>query len=368
MKHLTLILLFFVLDNGLSGHLKSTIRNTNVMYDNQQKQTLVLKEEINLKKVVEISNNWKMINKITVIGNLCFVATQGTGIRVLNIEYITNPQEIGVIDISVKDFSVQNEHIFIINSSGLKIINIKDINNPFEEASINTVAKKWRIGKKEFKKIEKADFNCIHVNDDYLYLGDKTGYIYIYNISDPIQPIELSTFRTEGGKINAISVFDNYASILCSAAPWASDIIVGQGVHIYDLLNIAEPSPVAFHKTADIPMHICSDSIYVYIVGCSRPRKQAQMHIFFKDDLTSSFHPFSTIEEKFTSDAELLGDYLYLAASDGIYIYNRIADKVGYLQTKDEVRSLAKSGDFLLTAVNNKLVIYRYIQNEKSQK
>jgi len=124
-----------------------------------------------------------IIRGITHVDSFLYVANERSGVRIIDITYLTNPAEVGFFDTDgiALDVKVNGDYAYIADLYGLRIINISDPANPFETGFIDTYyAQK------------------VTINDTIAYVADDYEGLKIINISDPYNPTEIGSFNTTG--------------------------------------------------------------------------------------------------------------------------------------------------------------------------
>ncbi|NHJ26167.1 MAG: hypothetical protein EAX89_16430 [Candidatus Lokiarchaeota archaeon] len=136
---------------------------------------------------------------IKVIGNLAFLSADTDGLRIINIENLANPFEIGnyVPDSGYfKVATIEGSLAFIKTNYGFSILNISDPTNPTSLCNYSTF----------------YSINGIAIKGNYAYIGSiGANLIRIFDISDPKNPINLINFTTLHG--SKIIIRENYAYI-----------------------------------------------------------------------------------------------------------------------------------------------------------
>ncbi len=119
-----------------------------------------------------------------------YVSDRKTGVIIYEFNSIDTLKEISVISTPglACDFAIKDSIGYVADSySGFRIINIKDKNYPYEVNFIKT-KHAWEV----------------EVIDNFLYVADDSNGTYIYDISNPINPLLIRTiaFNSQNVKIH----------------------------------------------------------------------------------------------------------------------------------------------------------------------
>ncbi len=129
---------------------------------------------------------------LTINGNLCFLAATSKGMYVFDISNPSSAQEIFHFqtDSAALGVAVKDSVVFIAEGAkGLRIVNYR---NPSSNLLIN----------QGLTSVQK-----VRVDNNYLYLIDDTNGLIVYDISDPLNPIEIGYQKL--GKAIASNIFIN---------------------------------------------------------------------------------------------------------------------------------------------------------------
>lgn len=138
------------------------------------------------------------VSELDVTGNYVFVAADDDGIRVIDVSNPDAPAEVAVFTApNVYDIDIQYNYAYFVAADwqgGFGILNISDPTNPFLESLYNPTG--W------FHPFD------VTVEGTYAWLGDPAGVetIYLFDITDPANPIELDSFDPPGGLYNIFAV------------------------------------------------------------------------------------------------------------------------------------------------------------------
>jgi hypothetical protein len=204
---------------------------------------------------------------VTIKDNYAFVAISYAGLIVLDISDKTNPQ-------LVKRFSEYGGHGLYRNGNDLYVSEfvlgkyIVDISDPIN-SSIIADPEEFEIP------------GGLFVQDNYAYIADTT--LYVYDISDKSNPIEISSTHTNAR--GYIFVLDNQAYIFSSDK---------DSVFIYDVTDPGKPVPVeSASLTIDGRIIITADYIYT-------SARNAGVKIYKNEILTTSIETQASAPSSFS--------------------------------------------------------------------
>ena len=203
---------------------------------------------------------------------------------------------------NVEDIVVQGDLLYVAShATDLRILDISDVNNPVEVGSFDDIG--YNI--------------CVDVSGDYAYLGYGSSFdfvgIRIIDISDPESPFNVCDF-TDISQALEIKVIDNLAYVSANDTLHILDIsqpsnpfIIGSCSIGYQPYNIAVQGDYAY-----IAAHMGSNDCCIWVVNISDPARPL------------SVGEYNTTE--WIRDVCVSGQYLYVSESNaglGIwYLYN----------------------------------------------
>ncbi|MFC1550194.1 T9SS type A sorting domain-containing protein [Candidatus Neomarinimicrobiota bacterium] len=185
--------------------------------------------------------------------NYVYVAMAFGGVQIYDVSQIDHPIALGNWTLwspmtnqgfAVRNVKVSWPYLFVPDESyGLYVLDVSDPNNIVEVANYQIIGSAWWID--------------ISPDQNYVYLADFTGELRIFDVSDPLAPAEIGFIEENLVQVNhvvssgdSIYVTDNQ----------------GIGLHVYDVSNPTLPTEVAYHKTPGlnvIDIALANDLIYV---------------------------------------------------------------------------------------------------------
>jgi hypothetical protein len=184
--------------------------------------------------------------------NLVFVATAYGGVQVYDVTRIEAPVALGnwtLWDpISNPEFAVRNvklswPYLFVPDESyGLYVLDISDPTNIMEVANHYTPGNAWWVD--------------ISPDHDVLYLADFGGGVRIFDVSNPLSPVEVGSIAQNLNHVNRV--------VAKGDSIYVSDC-QGIGLHVYDVSIPGSPEEVAYHRTPGVfgnDIVLANDLIY----------------------------------------------------------------------------------------------------------
>lgn len=156
---------------------------------------------------------------------------------------------------SLARFAIANDHLYTVDYNYLSVYDISDVSNP------------------EFIEKEYIGFEIetIFPKGDLLFLGSRWG-VYIYSISDPKHPFELSLYQ-HTYSCDPVVVSGNYAySTLNSSGPCS------RGTDELDIIDVSNPEQPKLVNTINLSnpqglgvtenlLFVCDNGIKVYDIS-----------------------------------------------------------------------------------------------------
>ena len=197
-----------------------------------------------------VSDYQGSITRLAKKDNLIFAVENIWGIiRVYDVGNLSNIQYIGYYDfaenpnaLSVKDnllfIADANEHNYLINyNGGLRIIDISNPTNLQLIATINPDTTRY--------------YRSVAVKDDYVFMGSNESGIYVFDVSNPMQPNQINYIESNRSSID-MEVQNEY---------------LYNGVQIFDIsdiFNIVLVDSCTSVSGGGVPWSIAVDGNYIY--------------------------------------------------------------------------------------------------------
>ena len=207
---------------------------------------------------------------------------------------------------SMARFNIQENYLYVVDESALSVF---DISNPNEPNRVNSQYAGWQI---------ETIFNY----QDHLYLGSATG-MYIYNITDPSTPKEVSFLQHVLG-CDPVVVKDDFAYVTIRGGN-----LCGQNFNQLDIVDISDkqnPEIVnSYEMNNPFGLGIKDDWLFV----CDGNDGLKVFDITNTPNLELIDH-FSNIN---TYDVIPLDDVLLMVGENILYQYSYKGDEINLLST-----------------------------------
>ena len=205
---------------------------------------------------------------------------------------------------SLARFSIVGDYLYIVNDFSLVPIDITSLDNPQTLETIDL-----GIG-----------IETIFPYGDNLFIGSSSA-VYIYNISNPANPVALSIYEHATG-CDPVVVSGNYAYVTLREGFSCRTLV---DVNVLEVLNVANPrNPF---KVAEYPMTNprglgigCNNKLYV----CEGDNGIVQFDI--SDPATPVYERSYT--QYHANDVIIQDDLLIATGDDGIYQYRCVGDSL----------------------------------------
>lgn len=205
-------------------------------------------------------------NSVGIIGKNAYVACQKTGLQILD---ISNPLQIinkGYNQLAaIKDFDVTNQYALIANfDKGIYIYDVSDSLNPLLVSKCVTPGKVLQVVAKGY----------------YAYVTDDQSNLYIVDFSNPLKPFIASTNRISGN-ICSIFVSGQYIYVISST----------KGLAIIDVSDPNCPKEVGSLNTTQLSQAVeTEDGHYVFVSASTSTTVEGKSVEILPDDYDNSAH------------------------------------------------------------------------------
>ena len=162
---------------------------------------------------------------IVISGNYAYLAHNWYGLRVIDISDPGNPRRVGWIcwQENTWGVAVSGNYAYLANFEfGLRVIDVSNAGAPREVASVHTPGHALQVT----------------VSGNYVYLSAMEAGLRIIDVSDPTRPREVATVNTHGSA-NDVAVLGTYAYLADGEA----------GLRVIDITDPTNPEEVGFYDT-----------------------------------------------------------------------------------------------------------------------
>ena len=203
--------------------------------------TLFAQDSLNVTKVGEIYDYWHYATDLCKKDDFVYVATNTTGVRIIDISNPDEPVEIGKLSgcDAADEVKVKGEYLYVLdkyNDTGFQIF---DITNPAEPAPAGIFS-------------DNTDFDSFTLDPDttFAYISYVTGDFVVLDVTDPAN---LSVVGINNiGRMEVMDIQD--------------DIIYGlyNGLRVIDVSNPQFPVQISYLESGLNDYDVCVDGDYVY--------------------------------------------------------------------------------------------------------
>lgn len=185
--------------------------------------------------------------------NYAFVALAYGGVQIYDVTEVDQPIALGSWTLwdpmSNPAFGVRNvkvlwPYLFVPDEAyGLYVLDVSDPINIIEVASYSTPGEAWWVD--------------ISYDKNYLYLSDFTGGLLIFDVSNPLAPVEIGFYKENLEYVTHVLVSRDSVYVTDGK---------GIGLHFLDVSDPSEPIEVAYHETPGVytlDVALANDLVYV---------------------------------------------------------------------------------------------------------
>jgi len=305
------------------------------------------------------------IERLSIQDNLAFTANGEGGLRIIDVKAPTNPQEIGFYPGTISDVEIDGDVVFLASTVGLISLDVSDPALPrqldilFISSAASRIALDndvvtliagsqgfWTIdvnNPRNMHKIKYTDTVDGHPADivaanDFLYvavIGNpirqcESGWIFIYDISDPANPQTVGNVGTGEGwdylLNNGLDLQDNVLYVVSEP-----------GLYIIDVSSPRNPSVTAVYY-APFSMAVASGGNYAYVSNYYRGIETVDLNVPGEPNNISTY---ATLPTLWSGDSIDFDD-------EGLYVSDEMGFSIIKLNQHDqfEISSFHRVLDF----------------------
>lgn len=249
------------------------------------------------------------VNDISIVGSYAYVAIQETGFNIYDISEPNNIQKIsqtltpGCLSKSVTIYD-EFAYLLCINSQS-RNMKIFDINNPVFPEQVGAlemeVTPSYTGGNNPF-----YIGNELSIKDGFAYIAYKNKGLRVVDVSVPSTPELVTLIQTNtsrNGRALSVAINKDYAYI-------------ASGVDGITVVNISKPKEPKIVRVIDIENaeSLSINNNYLYVTG-------DDLYIF---DVSDASNPIKAghLESEGVFESVDIGEYVYLAGSEGLSIFD----------------------------------------------
>ncbi|MDP8207899.1 MAG: T9SS type A sorting domain-containing protein [Candidatus Electryonea clarkiae] len=253
---------------------------------------LYAQDSLNVSLVAQVHHDWSYARNVVINGDFAFVATDETGLRIVDVSNPDNPEEISHI---IRNYAlaqavaVQDSFVFVMYSiedelrlSGLSIVDASDPYSPEETGFYSTTGHTL------------YDL-AVQVNLAYLVDGRDLD---IVDISDPENPTRVGVYDSpqEYGLVGVV-ISDSIACLACNH----------EGLRLVDISDPTDPEEVAHLETPGDAINISVNGNYVYL-ACD----EAGLRIIDISEVSDPVEVSSFNPEGYVRQIYISGEYAFV--------------------------------------------------------
>ncbi len=331
-KIIFLLTLIFTFNTGIFAYyypMKSGLISKNFQTIKEEKNIekndpVSSKTSINVEKTADILLGYN--RKVKVIESIAYIASETSGLRILNVSDSTSPTELG----SYIDYDGRAYDVFISESlaylaygdEGLKVINISDSTSPTEIGNFD----------------EDGSARSVYVMESYAYVACYDGGLKIINISDPTSPEKVGQFDDYIGYASDVFVSESYAYLIDHSF----------GLVVIDVSDPTSPEKVGIFNHYGFMYDVFVSGSYAYLAAHSNG-----LMIIDVSDPTSPFKVGHFDDGGYAHGVYVSGSYAYVADGFDVLEIIDISDptspqEVGqYFENNTHAWSVYVSGSYI---------------------
>ncbi len=242
----------------------------------------------NVEQIARINNKWDNAGDVVVVGTLAYVATELSGLQIMDVSNPRHPYVVGFWDdnksVAMSVF-LSGDYAYVADHlGGLYVIDISDPENPYEIGNLDTPGLTEHVF---------VSGNFAYVAEDRNYIGHVQGGLRIIDISDPENLVETGYFAT---------YFDGYR--VCVSGDYAFLALTqgdDGGIIAIDVSDPENPDSVGYYNTYDTSNIVISDTLafvlglgwngndarYLFVLDISNPENIEEVEVLELENLGS---------------------------------------------------------------------------------
>ncbi len=253
---------------------------------------LFAQDHENIEQIGQLYNFWQTANDVAIQGDYAYVAAAVAGLQVLDISDPSDPNIVSHSGRNLYAVCLNGNYLYGIDNYGLIIV---DISDPLQTEVVGSIS-------------TEGDARDVQVFGNYAIIADGARFIgnrpygstlVVIDISDPVNPEEVSVRRTPGDPQH-VAVTEDYTFV-----------VDRDGLQIYDLSNPANPEHIGSFETAGRAQDLAVDGNLVYVADYQNCLLVIDISDPTSPQETSSYETGGDVYRIIVSD-----DYAYICDSN----------------------------------------------------
>jgi len=200
-------------------------------------------DSLNVRRVGHLGNLWDHADGVAVAGHYAYVATNASGLRVMDVQTLDFPEEVGhcLVPGGALGVAVSGHYVLVAaGESGLQIVDVAQPQIPRLVSALRTP----------------GSAVCVVSVGSYAFIASFSEGVRVVDISDPLAPREVGSFAAL-----------NLVRSLCVAESYLYAADYDQGMVVLDISVPSMPVRVgAFHPEANWAYDMAATRDYVYLL------------------------------------------------------------------------------------------------------
>ncbi len=334
-------------------------------------RTTLGQDSLHVSRIATLFDYWSNPRGSTIVDTLVYLATGGSGLRIVSIADPDNLYEVGYYDAyydGSQDVAIVGSYAFVVEEEGFRVFDISDPFHPTQAAycpsggfAITTAGNYAYVSSGGFGMriidisnptaptevcfYDSCEARDIEVRGGYAYLAGYGDGLRILDVSNPAAPFQVGVLDTNAWLPGAIEVAGNYAYLACYTT----------GLQVVDISNPVVPVDVGNFFYGEDFLDIEIAGSYIYLA-----EEREGIYAF---DISNPADPQYTDRILLPYGAKWLGlGGNLISSTDGYSLritnitdpHNLVAE--GMLDRRGGVWDVAVQGDYAF-AINGKLQI-----------
>lgn len=247
-------------------------------------------DSLNVHQIATIYDGWDRPRNVAVEGNYAYVASERTGVRILDISVPAYPQEVGVCrDVDAADVVVDGNFAYVAGQYNNFVV--YDISDPSAPVRSSVLLLTWTP-------------SAIAFSDNLVFIVLHHRALVILDVSDPANPVLVGEYEDNSDFIDLV---------VRGSQVFLADIY--DGLVILDVSDPANPVEISSSDTPGQPSALAIEAEYVYLAD------PPNLRIF---DISDVSNPVELGELLVGGCQDVVADnqHVYTTEQYGVHVYD----------------------------------------------